>query len=219
MAERVMRVTGKGSIKAKPDMTRVTITLKDGRKDYDLTLKALADSTDIVKGLLTNLGFAREDVKTTDYHVDIDNESYHDKNGNWKTKFIGYKYSHTMKVEFESDNGKLGKILTLLANNGSVKPEFNFGFFVKDTEAAKNRLLGKAVADAKNKAEVLAQAAGVTLKDIVTVDYSWGEINFEISPLRKMLAEEDDCYESYTPDIEPDDIEASDTVTVIWHIE
>ena len=44
---------------------------------------------------------------------------------------------------------------------------------VKDPEA-KNVLLGKAIDDAKEKSSVLTQAAGVTLKAIQSIDYSWG---------------------------------------------
>ena len=54
-----------------------------------------------------------------------------------------------MKVEFESDNNRLGKILYALTNC-PVKPEFRISYTVKDPETAKNELLGKAVSDAKD---------------------------------------------------------------------
>lgn len=129
-----------------------------------------------------------------------------------------------MKVEFPSDNDQLGKVLYALANC-PVKPEFRLSYTVSDPEAAKNELLGKAVTDAKEKASVLTQAAGVTLKDIQSIDYSWGEIDFEYRPMNGMLMA-DECLAapmaakgaSYDMDIEPDDIEVSDTVTVLWDI-
>ena len=136
--------------------------------------------------------------------------------------FVGYKFCHLMKVEFESDNDRLGKVLYALANC-DVKPEFRLSYTVKDPEAAKNELLGRAVADAREKASVLTQAASVTLKELRSIDYSWGQINFEIQPMNRMLMAEDCCAApsagpSYDLDIEPDDIEVSDTVTVIWEI-
>ena len=90
-------------------------------------------------------------------------------------------------------------------------------------KAVKNKLLGKAVTDAREKAAVLTEAAGTTLKDIQTIDYSWGEINFEFHPMnRNLMLEECEAMPSgagsYDMDIEPDDIEVSDTVTVIWEI-
>ena len=92
---------------------------------------------------------------------------------------------------------------------------------MKDPEAAKNELLGKAVADAQAKALVLTQASGVALKGIQSIDYSWDQINFEVEPMSRMLMAED-CAEksigSYDIDIEPDDIQVSDTVTILWEI-
>ena len=69
-----------------------------------------------------------------------------------------------------------------LANCGA-KAEFRISYTVKDPEAAKNLLLGKAVADAKEKAAVLTQAGGVALREIQSIDYSWGEIDFEYRPM------------------------------------
>ena len=128
-----------------------------------------------------------------------------------------------MKIEFDSDNERLGKILYALARC-ELHPEFTISYTVKDQEAAKNELLGKAVADAKEKANVLAKAADLQLKEIQTVDYSWGEISMEVRPVggmlraNKMMAAE--CAEdaAYGMDIEPDDITVSDTVTVVWEI-
>ena len=81
----------------------------------------------------------------------------------WKQRFIGYKYEHVLKIEFDSDNKRLGKILYALAR-ASVQPELRISYTVKDPEASKNLLLGKAVEDAVAKAGVLAKASGVSLK-------------------------------------------------------
>ena len=43
---RMIRVTGKGQIKVKPDMTRVTITLEDVYEEYDETLHHSAQDTE-----------------------------------------------------------------------------------------------------------------------------------------------------------------------------
>lgn len=65
----------------------------------------------------------------------------------------------------------------------------------------------------------MTKAAGVTPGEIQTIDYSWGEIDFSVSPMDKMmLAESAPSYGSYNMDIEPDDIDVTDTVTVVWEI-
>jgi len=61
--------------------------------------------------------------------------------------------------------------------------------------------------------------------DMPPIDYSWGQINFEVQPMNRMLMAEECLAKpmmaegaSYDMDIEPDDIEVSDTVTVLWEI-
>lgn len=217
---RTIRVTGKGKIKVKPDMTRLTITLEGMYKEYGETLKNSSEDTDALKELMTQFGFDKSDLKTLNFNVNTEYESYREKDV-YKQRFLGYKYVHVLKLEFESDNDRLGKILYELANS-EIHPEFRISYTVKDSEASKNELLGNAVKDAKAKASVLADASGVALKDIQNIDYSWGEINFEVEPMRKDMIFESRCMlaeGSYDMDIEPDDIEVTDTVTVVWEIE
>ena len=220
---RTIRVTGKGQIKVKPDTTRITMFLEGTWPEYGETLRHSSQDTERLKDVLSAFGFERSDLKTLNFNVETEYESYKDK-GTYKQRLIEYKFTHMMKVEFPSDNDRLGKVLYALANC-PLKPEFRLSYTVSDPEAAKNDLLGKAVTDAKEKASVLTQAAGVTLKDIQSIDYSWGEIDFEYRPMNRMLMADEYLARpmaaessSYDMDIEPDDIEVSDTVTVLWEI-
>jgi uncharacterized protein YggE len=218
---RTIRVTGRGQLKVHPDMTRIIITLEGRHKEYGETLQRSSRDTEQLKDILSAFGFERADLKTLNFGVDTEYETYKER-GEYKQRFVGYKFRHLLKLEFDSDNKRLGKILYALANC-LLNPEFRIAYAVKDQEAAKNTLLGKAVKDAMEKAEVLAGAAGVTLKDIQSIDYSWGEINFEVSPMRGDLMMDKRmapmaAMDSYDMDIEPDDIEVSDTVTVVWEI-
>ena len=64
----------------------------------------------------------------------------------------------------------------------------------------------------------------MSLKDIQSVDYSCVEINLEYHPMNRDLLMEDcmcapcEAGGSYDINMEPDDIEVSDAVTVIWEI-
>lgn len=218
---RTIRVTGKGKIKVKPDMTRLLITLQGTCKEYGETLKRTSEETEALKELLSSFGFERTDLKTLAFNINTRYESYKSGN-NYKQRFAGYEYWHRLKVEFPNDNARLGKVMYALANS-ILKPEFQISYTVSDPEAVKNELLGVAVRDAIAKAGVLAGASGVTLKDIQSVDYSWGEVDFEIRPMRMDLCEYDmtiagGMKDSYDMDIEPDDVDVADTVTVVWEI-
>ena len=215
---RTIRVTGKGQLKLRPDTTRITMTLEGIYPDYGETLRHSSEDTEALKDVLSGFGFARTDLKTLNFSVDTEYESYREREV-YKQRFIGYRFQHMLKVEFPSDNERLGRILYALANC-AVSPEFRLSYTVSDPEAAKNELLAKAVEDAKEKAAVLARAAGVTLQCIESIDYSWGEIDIEYRPMERLAKPAQALMaKSYALDIEPDDIELSDTVTVIWEIE
>ncbi len=219
---RTIRVTGKGLIKVRPDMTRITMTLEGIDPDYGETLRHSSEDTEVLKDLLSGFGFERTELKTLSFRVDTEYESYQEHDA-YKQRFVGYRFHHVMKVEFLSDNDRLGKILYALANC-KVSPQFHISYTVKDPEATKNLLLGKAVADAKEKDAILTEAGGVTLKDIQSIDYSWGEINLECRPMSEGILAGRGALASvaakrYDLNLEPDDIEVSDTVVVTWEIE
>ena len=218
---RTIRVTGKGKQQVHPDMTRITIELEGKNYDYGTTLKKSSESTEKLKELFAGFGFERTDLKTLYFNIDTEYESYKE-NEVYKRRFDGYKYIHRLKLEFESDNKLLGRILYALAHS-SLEPEFRISYTVKDPEAVKNELLGRAVQDAMTKAKVLADAAGLSLGDIQNVDYSWGRMEFEVQPMARGMGVDDccmppTCAEGYDMDIEPDDIDVEDTVTVVWEI-
>ena len=214
---RVIRITGTGNIKLKPDMTRVTMTISDMDKQYEKALAVSAQNSESLRNIVSELGFSASDLKTVSFDVKVENTSYRDRNDNWRERFAGYRVNHCLKIEFESDNALLGRLLGAVAGC-SANPQFNISFFVKDAEGAKNLLLGNAVKDAKQKATVLAEASGVVLKEIQRIDYSWGELRFESRPEKIGMASEG-VFEDLRIDIEPDDIDATDNVTVVWTIE
>ena len=219
---RTIKVTGTGTVKLKPDIMRLHLDLSGKEKDYAKTLTRSAEDTEVLRSLFAELGFAKETLKTVSFSADPVYEGYEDKQGRWRQRFTGYEFHHRMKVEFPFDNEKLGAILFRLAK-AKVDPEFSIGYTVKDPEAAKNRLLAAAVKDASEKAAVLAEAAGVRLLDIQTMDYSIARAEFEVIPARKMMAANDmaafgAAEESMDLDIQPEDITASDTVTITWEL-
>ena len=207
---RTIRVTGKGQLKLKPDTTRITVTLEGVFERYEETMRRSGSDTEQLREMMTAFEFEKSDLKTLSFHIETEYQGY-EEDGVYKQRLVGYRYRHVMKLEFEMDNDPL-------------HPEFILSYTVKDPESAKNQLLGNAVADAKAKASVIADAACVTLKDIQTIDYSWGRLDFEVRPMERMSA---DCAggqmmrckaNSYDINIEPDDIDVSDTVTVVWEI-
>ena len=218
--ERTIRVTGKGKISVKPDTIRLLITQQSVEPTYEGAVRESAVRKNELTDAFGTLGFKKEDLKTLYFNVDTEYESYQERDKSWRKRLVGYKYTHRMKIEFPADNEMLGRVL-LKISRCPGEPEFSIEYTIADQEAAKNELLGKAVTDAKAKAEVLTKAAGVTLQDIQLIDYSWGEVEFVSHPMNKMLMASDCCLpdeDGIDIDIEADDIDITDTVTVVWGI-
>ena len=216
--EKTMRVTGKGKLSVKPDMIRLLLDTTKVCPTYEEALRRSSEQTEELKNCFEKLGFARMNLKTLRFNVDTEYENYRDENNVWKNRFLGYRFTHNMKLEFDADNERLGRVLYQLART-ECHPEFRINYTIKDTEAAKNKLLAKAVADSGEKAKVLAEAAGVALGAIVNIDYSWGELEIVSAPVERcMMSAPNAAMDSYKMDIEPDDIDVTDTVTVVWEI-
>ena len=215
---RTIKVTGRGKIKLHPDTTVVTMSLTGGSPDYAETLRRSSEDTETLRELLTGFGFGRDDLKTLNFHVDTEYEGYQE-DGAYRQRLVGYKFFHTLKLEFPSDNARLGALLGALARC-PVQPELQLSYTVRDRETAKNALLAAAVADAQAKAAVLASAAGMTLGALQSIDYALGEPDLAVRPMNRgvLMAKSAAPEAAYDLNIEPDDIEAADTVTLAWEI-
>lgn len=222
--KRTIRVTGKGNLSVKPDTIRLVMTLEGMQQEYDKAIQLSAEMTEQMKTMFEKLGFSRDEIKTLYFNVDAKFEIYQTKDKGWKRRFEGYEFTQRIKVQFPVDNLRMGKILYELGHC-PFHPEFRIEYTVADPEKCKNDLLANAVKDSAKKAQILTEAAGVSLEDIVTIDYSWGEIEFVSRPIEHMVLEDcchgssmDECENRYDIDIDPDDIKVSDHVTVVWTI-
>lgn len=217
--ENTIRVTGRGKIRVKPDTVRLLLNLEDSVDTYDRAVELSARQTGEMKESLAGIGFAPGDLKTLSFRVCAEYETYQ-KGHVWKRRLTGYKYTHSMKVEFPVADQVLGKVLQALSGC-QARPEFQIQYTVKDGEAVKNSLLEKAVADSRAKAEILAGAAGAALGPAKEIDYSWEEVEIlskSTGQLRCSRGEGACEAAAFDMDMEPDDVEAVDTVTVVWEL-
>lgn len=215
---RTIRVNGKGGVSVKPDTTSLKISFEGLYKDYEETVRKSSEKTKLLREAIEKSGLPGEDLKTKDFSIQSEYESYRDYNNDYKKRFVGYKFHHRTQIEFPNDNKMLGRVLYELSVC-SVKVEFSIDYTVKDKDAVKKEVIKRAVENSREKAEILATAAGVTLGEIQSIDYSWGEIEIRTSPVDMFEAKRALALEpSYDIDIEPDDIDVADTVTILWEI-
>lgn len=215
---RLITVKGTGNVSVKPDLIIITMDLESHRYHYKRTMQLATDSVNALQEAIQSAGFDKSDLKTTNFNVSTHYKSYRDKDDNYKSKFGGYICEQSLKLEFDFDTRVMEKILTAIAK-APVDPQLDTRFSVKDKAAINEELLINATKNAKRKAEILAKASSVTLGSLVSIDYNWGELHL-YSPTRydmgiRCMSTND---ESYAPNIEPDNINVSDTVTFVWQI-
>ena len=214
--EKNLRVTGKASLKVKPDRTEIILTLTGTEEDYGKALALSAKKTEALRACFEKAGFDGKDLKTTDFSVNAKYENHTDGSGNYRRRFAGYEFRHVMKTAFAAGGENLGRALSAVSSC-PAEPEFEIAYTVSDPEKAKNQLLKAAVENSFEKAMVLARAAGVGLGDIVSIDYSWENLPLEVRPMGRML-KANAPMAAMNLNIEPEDAEISDSVTVVWEI-
>lgn len=215
--ERLVTVKGTGRYTAKPDIILLTMNLWSENLSYKKAASDAAEQLERLRGALVSQGFKKEELKTTGFSVDSRYENKREPDGSFKSVFAGYRVSHGLKLEFDLDTALLSKTLEAIASSAG-EPELNIVFGIKDKEKAKASLLENAVKNARERAEILVKASGEKLGQLMSIDYNWGELSFVSRTNYKMeqrcLAEAS----SGSMDIEPDDIDVSDNVTLVWEL-
>ncbi len=210
---RVITVKGTGNVRLKPDLTVVSMTLKTVDKDYDRSMQQAAVLLERLREYLLAVG--QQDLKTTSFRVCTERENRRDPNGDYSNVFVGYACVHCLKLEFAFDIQMLSKVLGAIAHC-VADPELSIQFTVKDKEAVNEALLKSAASQARRKAEILAEAAGVALGQLVSIDYNWGELNVcsptAFSAKRMTLANSEGLH------MEPEDIVLEDSAAFVWEI-
>lgn len=217
---RTITVKGVGKASAKPDYVVLSMILESRNENYDTAMSFAARHIHELGEALTAIGFEKEALKTTNFNVHTDYSNEKDKAGNWKKIFNGYVVTHHLKLEFDFDMKRLSTALNTIS--GCIShPQLSVAFTVKNPTNIKEEMLQDAAGNAKRKAEILCAASGVTLGSLLNIDYNWSEVNV-YSNTRYMRAE--NCLRGAAMesdeaiDIQPEDINVSDTVTFVWEI-
>ena len=217
---RTITVKGVGNVSAKPDYISISMTIESVENDYDKAMDGAARRIENLKAAAVSVGYEKEALKTISFNVETRYENVKDRQGSYKREFAGYACVYRLKLAFDFDSKQLAKVISAIANSGA-NPELSIAFTVKNPAKVSEELLESAAQNARAKAEILCKAAGAELGQLISIDYNWGELNivsrtsYEMEDCLMPLAAMDKCC---APEIEPDDINVSDTVAFTWEI-
>ena len=215
--ERTVTIQGTGRVSAAPDRIELPLSLTAVDPDYETAAAQSEAQLMALRAALEPLGFAEADLPTVSYQVSTEYESVPDEHGVYRSRFVGYRCNHELKLAFDLDMDRLAAVLSALSAC-SAKPQFSIRFTVRDPDAVYDALLRAAAENARAKAEVLCAASGAKLGKLLHIRYGRNETEV-YSRTNAMFACDEAAPRAKGLSIRPDDIHLSDTATFIWAIE
>lgn len=153
---RTIAVNGLGEVRAEPDMATVVLGAEARKPKLEQARAEVAKTVDGILKLARELKIEAKDVQAT--RINVQPEYNWDQNAR-ERNLIGYYVSRQVEIELR-DLDKLGQLLeraTDLGVNQLGDPRLDSS---KRKELVREAL-AKAIADARQNAEVVAKAAGV----------------------------------------------------------
>ena len=216
--KRTIHIKGIGHATQAPDQVVLSLTLTAQNKEYSAAMRIGSQQVEMLREAIVEAGFKASDLKTTNFDVRAvyDNEETKDgKSTRYQKVFVGFECRHDLKLTFNLSNDKLNAAVDTIAASLS-QPKISIAFMIKNVDAFADKLLKSAAKDAQRKAKILCKASGVKLGKLLSINYSWTEVDVreEMIVCQKYDATSDSSF-----DFQPEDIKASDTVDFLWEIE
>ena len=205
---RVIIVSGEGRAEAIPDMASLRLGVVTEAEVAGEAIAANSEAMAQVLDRLTGLGIADRDLQTSSFSV---SPRYSDSSNGGRREIVGYAVSNLLTVRVR-DLGRLGEVMDAVAQDGANRFDgLSFGLQDPDKALEQARLL--AVADGRAKAELFAEAAAVSLGELLTLSEAGA------TPRPLSMARAEMAMDSAPVPIAQGEIEVSASVTLTYAIE
>ncbi|MBP5137142.1 MAG: SIMPL domain-containing protein [Paludibacteraceae bacterium] len=214
--EKKITVTGHGAVHVVPDITRLTVSINSHFKTYQDAYDQAKENFAWMVKILEYNNKPGKIAKTTRMDISEHNESVKDNNGyHIYYKKNGYNLEQSIKIDLGIDNVLVNKIVRGIGKF-IADAQINIGYTVQDPRPHQLKMLKRAVIDAKEKAEIMAEALGCTLADVCEINYSHEEIHIYSQARNIHSAAEAKASTAEALEITPEDLVVSDDVKVEW---
>lgn len=212
--QKTLRVTGKGKVSATPDIIILLFDVESHEWEYEDAIKNLNKKVETLREITGSFNIDRKKLITIDFHINRLTSWDSDLK---KHIFNGFRASHPIELELPLDNQLINNIILKIINEIEGL-EFRIRFGVMNPEKYEQLLIEKSIHQAKKNAEIIAKSAGIKLEDIVDINYSFNEVYFRSDEMDYQLNESYSMAEAPMPDVNPDDIKLTETITITWKI-
>jgi uncharacterized protein YggE len=168
---RSMSVNGIGRVTIVPDIATINIGV---RSESEIVTDALDGNTaqaNAITRVLKELGIEEKDIQTSNFNI-YPSERYDPMTGQVEGRF--FVVENTVNVTVR-DLSSLGQVLNAVVEAGA-NSIYGISFNVDDRSAAVAEARELAIEEAKAKAEVIAESAGVQLGEIINISVYEGSM-------------------------------------------
>lgn len=157
-----LTVTGTGEMAVVPDMARISLGVVQEAATAAEAVRAMSADMEKVMAHLNTAGIAPEDIQTSGLRIDM-RQDYNQATG--ASKITGYLATTDVTVEVKALE-TLGSVLDGVVQDGANQMN-GLTFDLQDRKPVLDDARRAAVADAREKASLFAEAADVTLGRII----------------------------------------------------
>lgn len=205
--DKILKVKGFGEVAVQPEKICVYLSLISTDKNFKTALSEVEAQKHLLFESLIKAGLKEESATVS--HYDVRQEYEYPQN---VKKFKGYRVSEGVEVKFDFNTQKLSELIDQISLR--FTPSISV-YFTADRKNYEATLLEKAVADAENKAKILARASKTKLKGIRHIFFGVNDsatVSYERTEGALMKS-------ASFNDVNVDDIKFYDSVIIEWEIE
>lgn len=207
-----LQVNGKGALTAKPDKANLTISVDTTNLNASTAVKENADKMNKVMEKLKSQIGKNDKISTTGYNLSPI-YTYDEKTR--KSELSGYRVSNSIIVE--SNNLEvIGKLIDSATQAGANRID-SLSFDTDKRDEYRRQALVKAVQDARETADIVAKAAGVTIVKIIQISPSY-EIPIPVYREFALTARQAGAAPPPTQ-IEPGELTVNASVNIVFEIQ
>ena len=162
LAETRIAVNGTGEVRVSADTAVISLGVNSRDKDVLKAQQKVNEIIAAIRAALTDMGLKEENINTDFINI----YPLYDYSGD-QERLSAYNASSTLAIRV-TDMESVGTLIDVCFAAGANTLN-GISFSASDTEHAKTEAMKKAVADAKKKAEILAEASGLKITGIEIV--------------------------------------------------
>jgi uncharacterized protein len=164
-----LSVNGEGKVMAVPDLATLNLGIEAQAGTVSEAQAQAAKAMDQIMAALTADGIAGNDIQTSQFSIDPVRQS-NPKTG--EETLVGYRVTNMVNVKIR-EVAKAGEIIDAVAQaGGDLTQVQGMSLSVEDPTPFQTQAREQALADAKAKAEQMAQLAGVKLGKPISISES-----------------------------------------------